>query len=211
MSRSRLLVLATIVAVVGGVLAAGGWDWISDADRVEDFFTERGVVGPLVFVALMWGLQPWGIPGAVFMVPAAVVWPLPTAMALSWVGNMGASTIAFGFARWVARDWAQDHLPERLRRWDDRLAAGGYGEVTMLRLLTGQLPPADWLLGVSAVRFGPFVVGTAIGIIPGIIVITAVGGNLYGWVGGDQRRWVPLLTVAIAATVIARRRGRSEA
>ena len=81
----------------------------------------------------------------------------------------------------------------------------------MLRLLTGQLPPADWLLGVSTVQVGPFVFGTAIGIIPGIVVITAVGGNLYSWIGGDPRRWVPLLVVAIAATVIARRRRRAAA
>ena len=201
--------LGVVVLAVAGVLAAGGWDWISDADRVEEFFTERGLLGPLVFVALMWALQPWGIPGAVFMVPAAVVWPLPTAMLLSWIGNMGASTIAFGFARWVARDWAQAHLPERLRRWDDRLASGAYVEVTMLRLLTGQLPPADWLLGVSAVEIAPFLVGTAIGIIPGIVVITAVGGSLYGWIGGDPARWGPLLAVAIAAVVVVRRRRRA--
>ena len=205
---ARLLLLAGFTAAVAAVLVAGGWEWLSDGDRVEAFFTERGAIGPIVFVVLMWLVQPWGVPGAFFMVPAAVVWPLPVAMGLSWIGNMGASTIAFGFARWVGHDWAQARLPDRLRRWDDRLASGGVVEVTMLRLLTGQIPPADWLLGVSQVRVPPFVVGTAVGIIPGIIVITTVGGSFYGWIGGEPRRLVVALVATVAVVLVVRRRRR---
>ena len=124
----------------------------------------------------MWLLQPAGVPGAVFMVPAAVVWPIPTAIALSWIGNMGASSIAFVMARWFAHDWAQARLPERLRRWDTRLAGGSTlqvtWQVTLLRFVTGQLTPADWLLGVSTVSARAFLVGTGIGIIPGIVLFT---------------------------------------
>jgi len=202
----RWAALGLGAAVVVVVLAAGGWEWLSDADRVEEFFTERGLLGPLVFVLLMWAVQPWGVPGAVFMVPAAVVWPLPVAMGLSWVGNMGASLIAFLFARWVARDWAQARVPERVRRWDDRLASGGILEVTVLRLATGQLPPADWLLGVSNVRMVPFLVGTALGIIPGIVVITMVGGSLFGWVAESPWRWGPLVALGAVGFVWSRRR-----
>ena len=39
-SRSAFFVLAAAVVVVGGVLAGGGGEWISDADRVEEFSTD---------------------------------------------------------------------------------------------------------------------------------------------------------------------------
>ena len=51
----------------------------------------------------------------------------------------------------------------------------------MLRVVTGQLPPADWFLGVSKVSFRTFFVGTAIGIIPGIIMAVVVGGSVLTW------------------------------
>jgi uncharacterized membrane protein YdjX (TVP38/TMEM64 family) len=178
-TRRHLFVILGVGVVAATFVALDGWSFVSDGDRVEAFFTERGALGPIVFVAVMWALQPAGVPGLVFMIPAAVVWPLPTAMALSWVGNMGASTIAFVMARWLFRDWAQNHLPTRLRGWDERLAdGGGLTEVTLLRVVTGQLTPADWLLGVSNVRLGVFIVGTGIGIVPGIVLATTIGGGL---------------------------------
>ena len=141
-----------------------------------------------------------------FMVQAAVVWPLPTAMGLSWVGNMGASTIAFAMARYMARDWVQNHMPSRLRRWDGRLVGGGLFQVFLLRVVTGQLTPADWLLGVSTVRFRTFLIGTGLGIIPGVVLATTIGGGLVDLLG---HRWIrlPLLVALIALGLLRRRRG----
>ena len=201
------MVLVLVAVGAATFVALGGWDAISDGDRVEAFFTERGAVGPIVFVLAMWALQPAGVPGLVFMVPAAVVWPLPTAMALSWVGNMGASTIAFAMARHLAREWVQNHMPTRLRGWDERLAEGGLFQVFLLRVVTGQLTPADWLLGVSTVRSTTFLVGTALGIIPGIVLATTVGGGIVDLLGN---RWLraPLL-VALVGFVVVRRLRRA--
>ena len=202
--RRRLLVVGVLVAAAVAFVAAGGWDAVSDGDRVEEFFTERGALGPVVFVLLMWTLQPAGVPGLVFMVPAAVVWPLPTAIALSWIGNMGASTIAFAMARWLARDWAQARLPARLRTWDGRLAHGGVVQVTLLRVVTGQLTPADWLLGVSSVPLSAFFVGTALGIVPGIVLATTLGGGIVDLL---SERWARVaLGVDVLVVVVVRRR-----
>jgi uncharacterized membrane protein YdjX (TVP38/TMEM64 family) len=203
-TRRHLLEILGLAAVVAAFVALDAWSFVSDTDRVEAFFTERGAIGPVVFVLVMWTLQPAGVPGLVFMVPAAVVWPLPTAMALSWIGNMGASTIAFAMARWMFRDWAQNHLPTRLRVWDERLAAGGLMEVTLLRVVTGQLTPADWLLGVSTVTVGVFLVGTGIGIIPGIVLATTVGGGLSGFFLDRPL----LLAVSVVGFVVVRRMRR---
>lgn len=202
MTRRRLLVILGVGVAAAAFVVLDGWSLVSDGEAVEAFFTERGALGPIVFVVIMWALQPAGVPGLVFMIPAAVVWPLPTAMALSWIGNMGASTIAFVMARWLFRDWAQNHLPTRLRKWDERLAdGGGLTEVTLLRVVTGQLTPADWLLGISNVSFGVFVVGTGVGIIPGIVLATTVGGGLTGFLLDRP----VLLVVTVVGFGIARR------
>jgi uncharacterized membrane protein YdjX (TVP38/TMEM64 family) len=179
--RPRLLAIASAVGAAGLFLLVGGWDLLSDPDRVIDLLRDSGWVGPVVFVLSMWVIQPFGLPGVFFMLPAAVVWPWPVAVVLSWVGNMGASIIAFMFARWFARDWVNQRIPPRIAHYDERFAVGGVWPVILLRVATGQLPPADWFLGVSRVTFGAFFVGTAIGIIPAILVAVVVGGSLLSW------------------------------
>ena len=142
------------------------------------------------------------------MVPASLVWSAPAAIALSWVGNIGASFIAFAFARWVARDWAQQRLTDRLRAWDGRVEHGGVREVALLRLFTGQITPADWLLGVSSVRLTPFFVGTAIGIIPSVVLVVLVGASVGDWLFAEPSRWGGVLVVIAVVGTWRRTRHR---
>ena len=207
----RVLLLLAVAALVIVLAVSGIGDRLSDPDEVEAFLRDRGWVGPLVFVLVMWALQPVGLPGIAFMVPASLVWSAPTAIALSWVGNMGASFIAFAFARWVARDWTQARLPDRLRAWDARLAVGGIRQVAVLRLLTGQITPADWLLGVSSVRVRPFLIGTGIGIIPLIVIVVLAGASIGTWLFDDPLRWGSVLGAAVVTAVVSRVRGRRRA
>ena len=187
-------VFAVLIVIVIVAVAVMLNQTISASD-VEAFLVERGWLGPLVFVVTMWILQPLLLPGPVFMVPASLVWSAPAAIALSWVGNIGASFIAFAFARWVARDWAQQRLTDRLRAWDGRVEHGGVREVALLRLFTGQITPADWLLGVSSVRLTPFFVGTAIGIIPSVVLVVLVGASVGDWLFAEPSRWGGVLVV----------------
>jgi len=204
----RLLVLLAAVTVVAVVVRLNGAVSASD---VESFLVDRGWLGPIAFVVAMWVFQPLLLPGPVFMVPAALVWSAPTAMALSWVGNIGASFLAFAFARWVARDWAQARLTPRLRMWDGRLQRGGVREVALLRLFTGQITPADWLLGVSSVQIRPFLIGTAIGIVPSIVIVVLVGASVGDWLLAEPRRWVTVLAVVAVPVLVSRVRGRRRA
>jgi uncharacterized membrane protein YdjX (TVP38/TMEM64 family) len=192
------------VALLAVVLYFWGGDGLRDPDRIEAFLTESGLVGPVVFVLVMWLVQPFGVPGLVFMVPAAIVWPWPVAFGLSWIGNMGASLIAFAFARWVGRDWVQQRIPAGVVRWNERLAVSGVRSVAALRVVTGQLPPADWFLGVSHVSLRAFLIGTAIGIIPGILVAVLVGGSLWDLIA-DRPGLILALALGGAAVVVARR------
>lgn len=202
--RRVFAVLIVIVIVAVAVML----NQTIPASDVEAFLVERGWLGPLVFVVTMWILQPLLLPGPVFMVPASLVWSAPAAIALSWVGNIGASFIAFAFARWVARDWAQQRLTDRLRAWDGRVEHGGVREVALLRLFTGQITPADWLLGVSSVRLTPFFVGTAIGIIPSVVLVVLVGASVGDWLFAEPSRWGGVLVVIAVVGTWRRTRHR---
>ena len=201
----RIVVLCAVAALVVVFFVAGGYTWVTGDDNVEQLLTETGVIGPVLFVLVMWFTQPLGIPGFVFMVPAGIVWPAPLAILLSWIGNMGASWIAFSFARWSARDWVTPRIPRRMHRYDDRLETGGIWPVVLLRLVFGQLPPADWLLGVTKVSTRNFLVGTGIGIIPGIVLFVVAGGGLIELLGDLPTSTRRILIAVVVILAVGRR------
>ena len=207
-TNPALLRLVAVALVSGAVIlffAGGGYSWVTTDGNVERLLTETGVVGPVVFVLIMWATQPFGVPGFVYMVPAGIVWPIPLAIALAWIGNMGASYLAFVFARWVARDWVVARIPQRMHRYDDQIAAGGIWPIVLLRLAFGQLPPADWLLGVTKVSTRNFLIGTGIGIIPGVVLFVVAGGGMLEALSDLSAGTRRALIAAAVALLIARR------
>jgi hypothetical protein len=80
-------------------------------------------------------LQPFGVPGTIFVVAAPLIWPWPAAFAVSMAGTMAASVVGFSFARFVARDWVSARIPARLRRYDEAIARHAFTTVVVLRLV----------------------------------------------------------------------------
>jgi len=193
----KVTVFAVLTGVVVLFFAFGGYSWVTTDGNVERLLTETGILGPLIFILVMWCTQPLGVPGFVYMVPAGIIWPYPLAIALSWIGNIGASYIAFVFARWFARDWVKARIPPQMHRYDDRLEQGGLRPVILLRVVFGQLPPADWLLGVTSVSQRNFLIGTAIGIIPGVVLFVVAGGGLV-----DLVRDMPTVARRVAIGIV---------
>ncbi len=56
---------------------------------------ELGPWGYVAFVAAYAALQPFGVPGTVFIMAAPLIWPWPVAFALSMAGTMAASVVGF--------------------------------------------------------------------------------------------------------------------
>lgn len=198
-TNPRVAAIAAAAVVAAAFVGTGGLGWVLDDGNVERLLTETGALGPILFVLIMWVTQPFGVPGFVYMVPAGIVWPFPLAIAVSWVGNMGSSYLGFSFARWFARDWVKARIPPRMHVFDDRLEAGGLVPVIGLRLVFGQLPPADWLLGVTKLSSTRFVIGTAVGILPGAVVAVVAGGGLLRLLLGlpNSARIAAIVVVAV--------------
>ncbi|MBX7084688.1 MAG: VTT domain-containing protein [Nannocystaceae bacterium] len=175
----RVAVGLALLAAVAAVLWWGAAGLSASAVRQQ--LLDSGPWGPVLFVAAFAALQPFGVSAHVFIVAAALVWAPQWAAALSWLGVMLAGCVAFGVARWMGRGWVQARLPARLRQWDDRLAAHGFRTVLVMRLLFFTFGPMQLMLGVSQVRFGAFLLGSAIGLAPVVVVESFVGGNLARW------------------------------
>ena len=143
---------------------------LAQPERIRALLTETGPVGPLVFVLAFVALQPFGLPGMTFMIPAALVWPPAVAIALCVAGAVGAGAFAFALARWIGPEAILARLPERVRRRTVQARASGFRTVLVVRLLFFLFPPAHWALGISGIRFAPFLLGSALGFLPWMTV-----------------------------------------
>jgi uncharacterized membrane protein YdjX (TVP38/TMEM64 family) len=215
----RVVLVAGIAAILGALYSSGFFDLISDADLARAALEELGIWAPILYVVAFAMLEPFFIPGLAFMIPGAVVFSFPELFVLSWLGSIGAGIVGFSFARFVGREFVENRLPDRLRRYDEQLATHGLRTVILVRVMLFLAPPAHWLLGLSQVRFAPFVLGTAIGFVPGIglaaYLIVFVGESLGEWISSLPRGSIAAVIIGLVVAnrirlQIAKRRKNSE-
>ncbi len=179
----RVVVGVALLGAVIWVVSTGAYEGLSP-DSIRTALLDSHPWGPLLFVLAFSLLQPFGFAAHVFIIGASLVWPPFVALGLSWAGALGAGCVAFGFARYMGRDWVQKRLPDKLAHYDERLANHGFRTVLIMRLMLFTFGPMQLMFGVSRVRFVPFVLGSAIGLIPMLCVETWLGGNVVDWFFG---------------------------
>jgi uncharacterized membrane protein YdjX (TVP38/TMEM64 family) len=185
-----------------------------DPALVKETLSELGPWGYLVFVVVYAVLQPFGIPGTVFVVAASLIWPWPIAFGLSMVGTMAASVVGFSFARFVARDWISTFIPSRFQRYNDALAHRALTTVFFLRLIFWMPPLLHAFFGVSKVRFWTHFWGSLAGYVLPLLLMSFFGQRLFDAMkDAPAEAWaalgVAIVVIALGAWTIRRRRSRA--
>src|SRR6187397_962555 len=101
----RLAVLALVLGILASAWYFGVFARFGAPRDLARTLVELGPWGYFAFVLAYTMLQPFGVPGTIFIVAAPLIWPWQIAFALSLLGTMSASVVGFSFARFVARDW----------------------------------------------------------------------------------------------------------
>ncbi|MDB4945041.1 MAG: putative rane protein [Labilithrix sp.] len=200
-ARNRAGKIAAAFAVVVGLVTAqrfGVFEQVRDPAQLTRSLLALGGWGYLAFVVAYAALQPFGIPGTVFVLAAALVWPWPIAFALSMVGTMAASCVGFSFARFVGRDWVTRVIPARFRRYNDRLERRAFTTVVVLRFIFWMPPLLHAFFGVSKVRFWTHFWGSFVGYLVPLFVVSFFGPRAFDWL----RQAPPSVWVATGAAVI---------
>jgi uncharacterized membrane protein YdjX (TVP38/TMEM64 family) len=208
----RMVRIAAVLVVVAVLVVAqrlGVFHRFAEPAQVARTLVELGPWGYLAFIAAYAVLQPFGIPGTVFVVAAALIWPWPVAFALSMTGTMAASVVGFSFARLVARDWVSRMIPARFRKYDEALATHAFATVFLLRLVFWMPPLLHAFFGVSRVRFWTHFWGSLAGYVLPLFLMSFFGQRLFdvardappsAWIGLG----VGIGVVALGAWIVRR-------
>lgn len=209
----RATKIAAALGVAGLLLLAqqlGLWRLFADPAHMKQTLLAAGPWGYASFISAYTVLQPFGLPGTVFIMAAPLIWPWPVAFALSMVGTMAASVVGFSFARFVARDLMQARIPARFRRYDQALARHAFGTVFWMRLIFWMPPWLHAFFGVSAVRFGTHFWASLAGYLPPILLVSYFGQQLFDALRrAPAALWLGLACgaalLAVAAAIFRRR------
>ena len=203
-TRSKLLTVAAVVVLLFVAQRFGLFEALKDPAALKALLLELGPWGYLAFVVSYAALQPFGVPGTVFVFAAPLIWPWPVAFALSMTGTMAASVVGFSFARFVARDWVSRRIPARFKKYDEALAKDALSTVVLLRFAFWMPPPLHAFLGISKVRFWTHFWGSLIGYFIPLLVVSFLGEKLVDYLlDAPAQVWVALVVgfAAILASV----------
>ncbi|NIL63587.1 TVP38/TMEM64 family protein [Salinispora arenicola] len=172
----RLAFLLFLLAGTATLLATQG---APEVDTLRDRVAATGPWAPLLFTvgyALGTVLL---VPGVLLTAAAGALFGVVGGSVVVLVGATVGAVASFLLGRLLGRPAVERLVGGRLQRLDRFLARRGLVAVIGLRLVP--LVPFALLnygSGVTAVRLRDYALGSAIGMIPGIVAYTAVGGSL---------------------------------
>lgn len=194
-ARLRLLGLALSVAI-GSALA-----WVvigGDLDTVQATVESTGAWGPVVYVALHVLLTLVPVSKNLLAGVAGALFGLVGGIALSWVASMISAAVTFAIARRLGRTAVASMTGPRIDRVEEIMRQQGLLAVIVARV-TPVIPftIVNYGAGITAVTSRDFVLGTAIGILPGTVGYAALGASA----GRDATTFVLAGVMAVALFV----------
>ena len=198
--RAAVLV---VLLVVGGILALA-LD-LPDVDQARSWLDGAGAAGwtaMILGVALVL-LAP--VPRSAVSALVGLVAGFGPGLAVAFVGGLLAALTAFALSRTLGRSAATRLAGRRLDRVDALLDRRGF-----VAVLTGRLLPMvpfvvlSYGAGLTALRWGPYAAGSAVGLVPSTIVQVGVGASAGVIVAGaTPLTVVPVLVAAVLLAALA--------
>ena len=201
----RTTQIGLVALVVGGLLAAwrsGVFAEVSDPSSLARTLVDMGAGGYAAFILAYTLLQPFGVPGTVFIVAAPLIWPWPVAFVLSMIGTMAASVVGFSVARFVARDWIAARVPARFRKYDDDLERRGFRTVLVLRVVFWMPPLLHAFFGVSKVPFWTHFWGSFVGYLAPLLLVSYLGARIIDAHGHLGPQALPAIGGLVAGSLL---------
>jgi uncharacterized membrane protein YdjX (TVP38/TMEM64 family) len=202
--NARIAVVLLVVLVLFVAHRFGIFARVAEPRALAEMLVAMGAWGYVAFVCAYTVLQPFGVPGTIFIVAAPLIWPWHTAFALSMAGTMAASVVGFSFARFVARDWVSARIPVRLRKYDAWLERSAFRAVVILRLIFWMPQALHSFFGVSKVGFWTHFFGSFIGYVPPLFFVSYLGAEMFDASGTFQPgAWPIMAGLVIASLAVA--------
>lgn len=163
--------LAFLILAFVGLRYGGTGDRISK-QGIQALVSGLGVLAPLAHVAIYAVGTTVLLPATLFTLIGAVVFGKFLGTMYNLLGATGGAALSFLAARYLGRDFAARLLQARLRRLDAKAEEHGFLLISYLRLAYFPFAPLNYAAGLTRIRFLDYLGGSAVGMLPGILIFT---------------------------------------
>ena len=175
---SAIIALAFILALVWTRSPLSSWVTLERAQAWADWFTDRWWA-PLVVIAAYTPAAVLMFPRWIITIAAVMAFGAWRGFALGTAGMMIAAIATFLPGRIVGRERVQRFTGPRLRRIAQFLHRRGLLAVMMVRVVpVAPFPVVNLAMGALRVPLRHFVLGTLVGIMPGMLAATVLSDQL---------------------------------
>lgn len=185
--------LGLVLGFVGVALAVqlSGWD---GPQQLQDLVRSAGWAGVVVFVLGYAALVLVPTPASVLTILGGALFGVWWGTLLAWAGALLGAVGGFLVGRRLGRPAVDRLLGGRLQQADAVLTRHGLLAVVAVRLVPlFPFTPLNYAAGLLGVRLRDYVLGTAVGIVPGALAYASVGAS-----GADPRG----IVVGVGALVV---------
>jgi uncharacterized membrane protein YdjX (TVP38/TMEM64 family) len=140
------------------------------------------------------------VPITLVIVVTSLVFGAWTAFGYALVGSVAAATLTFGIGHMLGRDLVSRLGGERLNRLNRRLGRSGLLAVVAVRVLPlAPFTVVNLAAGASHIRLRHFLLGTLLGMSPGIVAVTLFSDRLLAVLRDPSPMTLALLALVAAA------------
>ena len=142
-------------------------------ERTQAVVGGFGLLAPLAHIAVYAIGSTALVPATVFTLMGAVMFGKLLGGVYNLVGATGGAALSFLVARSLGRDLAARLATGRLKDLDARAGEHGFMLICYLRLAYLPFAPLNYAAGLTRIRFLDYLYGSALGMLPGMFLITA--------------------------------------
>jgi uncharacterized membrane protein YdjX (TVP38/TMEM64 family) len=212
----KWIAFAVVVALSIGSQFVPLRAWIT---VLTNWVERLGPLGLVAFIGIYAIATVIFVPGSLLTISAGLIFGLGLGTLVAWLGAVLGSTLAFLIARYLARSKIEEKTRnnQKFKAIDEAIGKQGWKIIGLLRL--SPLIPfnaSNYFYGVTAIKFWPYVVASACGMLPGTLLYVYLGAAGKAGLGGERQHspieyiffslgLVATITVTIIVTRIAKK------
>jgi uncharacterized membrane protein YdjX (TVP38/TMEM64 family) len=158
----------------------------------------EGSWGPLTVLGAFVGVSLLFFPITILILATAAAFGPLLGFAYAAAGSLISALITFGIGALIGREALNNILGPRLNRVRNKIRRRGLIAVVLVRLVpVAPFGVINLVAGASQIRLLDYVIGTALGMLPGIVAMAAVGDQLARTITDPSLEAFAWLTLAV--------------
>ena len=206
-ARSSPILIAAVIAVFAALIAAWNFSPLSNyanAQSVQAAFNDIAANGfaPLLVIAVFLAGGLVAFPLLVLIAATAAAFGPWLGFLYALTGSIASALLTFGIGAILGRDVLKKWMGPRLNRLRQKIVRQGVLAIALVRMV----PVAPFTLvnivaGASGIRLLDFIGGTVLGLLPGLILMSALGAQIARLVTAPSAFELMLLALCILAWI----------